>query len=108
MPLPPCRCPPQQSARRPQAGTHPLAGCKPRVHAAAASIRALTQTHTTLVSSVVQGHGALMAAAAARLVSLLNDAADGGAEVDVWRSVGQLTMDVVGACCGCCAVGAVL
>lgn len=37
-----------------------------------------------------------MAQSAARLRDLLAGAAASGAEVDMWRSLGQLTMDVVG------------
>ncbi len=43
-----------------------------------------------------QVHSVRMAQSAGRLCSLLEGAAASGAEVDMWRSMGQLTMDVVG------------
>ncbi|KAL4438672.1 hypothetical protein ABPG77_006276 [Micractinium sp. CCAP 211/92] len=44
----------------------------------------------------MQVHSVRMAQSAGRLCSLLEGAAASGAEVDMWRSMGQLTMDVVG------------
>lgn len=43
-----------------------------------------------------QVHSVRMAQSAGRLCELLEGAAAPGAEVDMWRSMGQLTMNVVG------------
>lgn len=44
----------------------------------------------------MQVHSVRMAQSAGRLCELLEGAAASGAEVDMWRSMGQLTIDVVG------------
>lgn len=48
--------------------------------------------------SAVPKNGPLMAGSAAKLVRHLAPAADQGQQVDIWRELGLMTMDVVGTC----------
>lgn len=68
---------------------------------------ALLTTCTTPQQGALDKSGPLMAASAGRLCDRLAAAANAGAEIDVWRALGSLTLDIVGSSAfGCVAAAA--